>query len=185
MSKINAPRGTADTLPAESWKWQAVEAIARDVAGIYHFAEIRTPIYEHSDLFHRGVGETTRHRQQGNFHFRRPRRRFHHPPPRGNRRRRPGHHRKQPGRPGRLEAEAFLHRPQFSLRTPAKGPPPPTPPVRRRGLRRRRAGAGCRVHSAAIGFLPPLRIERFRPANQQSRATAESKQQFAQHVVDS
>jgi histidyl-tRNA synthetase len=59
MSKINAPRGTADTLPAESWKWQAVEAIAREVAGLYHYAEIRTPIYEHSELFHRGVGETT------------------------------------------------------------------------------------------------------------------------------
>jgi histidyl-tRNA synthetase len=59
MSKINAPRGTADTLPAESWKWQAVEAIAREVAGLYHYAEIRTPVYEYSELFHRGVGETT------------------------------------------------------------------------------------------------------------------------------
>jgi histidyl-tRNA synthetase len=59
MSKINAPRGTADTLPVESWKWQAVEAIAREVASLYHFAEIRTPIYEYSELFHRGVGETT------------------------------------------------------------------------------------------------------------------------------
>jgi histidyl-tRNA synthetase len=58
-SKINAPRGTADTLPAESWKWQAVEAISRDVASVYHFAEIRTPIYEFSELFHRGVGEAT------------------------------------------------------------------------------------------------------------------------------
>ena len=59
MSRINAPRGTADTLPAESWKWQAVEAIAREVASLYHFAEIRTPVYEFSELFHRGVGETT------------------------------------------------------------------------------------------------------------------------------
>src|SRR5271168_686277 len=59
IPKINAPRGTADTLPADSWKWQAVEAIARDVAAIYHFAEIRTPIFEHSELFHRGVGETS------------------------------------------------------------------------------------------------------------------------------
>ena len=57
--KINAPRGTADTLPAESWKWRAVEAIAREVASLYHFAEIRTPVYEFSELFHRGVGETT------------------------------------------------------------------------------------------------------------------------------
>src|SRR3954466_290084 len=59
MAKINAPRGTADVLPADSWKWQAVERIAREVAALYHFAEIRTPIFEHSELFHRGVGETT------------------------------------------------------------------------------------------------------------------------------
>ena len=70
MSKINAPRGTADTLPAESWKWQAVEQIAREVAELYHFAEIRTPIYEHSELFHRGVGETSDIVQKETFTFR-------------------------------------------------------------------------------------------------------------------
>src|SRR2546423_13416085 len=59
MAKINAPRGTADILPAESWKWQAVERIAREVSELYHFAEIRTPVFEHTELFHRGVGETT------------------------------------------------------------------------------------------------------------------------------
>jgi histidyl-tRNA synthetase len=59
MAKINAPRGTADTLPADSWKWQSLEAIARQVAALYHFAEIRTPIFEYTELFHRGVGETT------------------------------------------------------------------------------------------------------------------------------
>jgi histidyl-tRNA synthetase len=57
--KIEAPKGTADILPAESWKWQAVEAIARQTAGLYHFSEIRTPIFEHTELFHRGVGETS------------------------------------------------------------------------------------------------------------------------------
>jgi histidyl-tRNA synthetase len=56
---ITAPRGTADILPSESWKWQAVEAIARQVAGIYHYSEIRTPIFESTELFHRGVGETS------------------------------------------------------------------------------------------------------------------------------
>jgi histidyl-tRNA synthetase len=56
---VAAPRGTADILPAESWKWQAVEGIARQVSALYHFAEIRTPIFEHSELFHRGVGETS------------------------------------------------------------------------------------------------------------------------------
>jgi histidyl-tRNA synthetase len=59
MSRINAPRGTADILPVESGKWQAVENIARKVAALYHFAEIRTPIFESTDLFHRGVGETS------------------------------------------------------------------------------------------------------------------------------
>lgn len=57
--KISAPRGTVDTLPAESWKWQVVERFAREIASVYHFEEIRTPIFEHTELFHRGVGETT------------------------------------------------------------------------------------------------------------------------------
>src|SRR5688572_25297058 len=59
MSQITAPKGTADILPAESWKWQLVERIAREISETYHFQEVRTPIFEHSELFHRGVGETT------------------------------------------------------------------------------------------------------------------------------
>src|SRR5580765_6944336 len=59
QQQIQAPKGTKDILPAESPRWQAVERIAREVAQLYHFAEIRTPIFEHSELFHRGVGETT------------------------------------------------------------------------------------------------------------------------------
>lgn len=57
--KINAPRGFEDILPDQSWKWQAIERIAREVAELYHFREIRTPTVEYTDLFHRGVGETT------------------------------------------------------------------------------------------------------------------------------
>jgi histidyl-tRNA synthetase len=57
--RIQAPKGTQDILPSESAKWQAIERIAREVATLYHFDEIRTPIFEHSELFHRGVGETT------------------------------------------------------------------------------------------------------------------------------
>src|SRR5438045_1783499 len=56
---VTAPRGTADILPAESWKWQAVERIARQVSALYHFAEVRTPVFEHTELFHRGVGEAS------------------------------------------------------------------------------------------------------------------------------
>src|SRR3954471_24380603 len=59
MSKISGPKGTEDILPSESWKWQAVERTAREVAELYDFREIRTPIFEHSELFHRGVGETS------------------------------------------------------------------------------------------------------------------------------
>lgn len=70
MAQIKAPRGTADILPADSPKWQAVERIAREVAELYHFAEIRTPIYEHAELFHRGVGETTDIVQKETFTFR-------------------------------------------------------------------------------------------------------------------
>jgi len=57
--RIQAPKGTQDILPADSAKWQAIERVAREVATLYHFDEIRTPIFEHSELFHRGVGETT------------------------------------------------------------------------------------------------------------------------------
>src|SRR3954471_14510332 len=59
MSPITAPKGTQDFLPDATAKWQAVERIARETARLYHFGEIRTPIFEHSEVFHRGVGETT------------------------------------------------------------------------------------------------------------------------------
>ena len=58
-NQIQRPQGTQDFLPADTARWQAVERIAREVATLYHFDEIRTPIFEHSELFHRGVGETT------------------------------------------------------------------------------------------------------------------------------
>ncbi len=53
------PRGTVDTLPSESWKWQVVEGVAREISAIFHFREIRTPVFEHTELFHRGVGEAS------------------------------------------------------------------------------------------------------------------------------
>ncbi len=59
MATISAPRGCNDALPDETRKWQAVEAIARAVADTFGFDEIRTPIMERTELFHRGVGETS------------------------------------------------------------------------------------------------------------------------------
>src|SRR3954451_20756106 len=57
MSKIQAPKGFEDILPADAWRWQSVERIARDTAALYHFDEIRTPVLESTALFRRGVGE--------------------------------------------------------------------------------------------------------------------------------
>ncbi len=56
---INIPKGTKDVLPQDSYKWQYVEGIAREVAKSFHVQEIRTPVFEHTELFQRGVGDTT------------------------------------------------------------------------------------------------------------------------------
>ena len=54
-----APRGTADVLPAESYKWQHVEQTALSIARDFGYREMRTPVFEHTELFQRSVGETT------------------------------------------------------------------------------------------------------------------------------
>ena len=53
------PKGTNDFLPEDTAKWQFVEGVLRDMARKYGFSEIRTPIFESTELFLRGVGETT------------------------------------------------------------------------------------------------------------------------------
>lgn len=54
-----APRGTKDVLPADSYRWQYVERMMRDAAAEAGFREVRTPVFEHTELFLRGVGDTT------------------------------------------------------------------------------------------------------------------------------
>ena len=56
---INIPKGTKDVLPQDSYKWQYVEGVAREVASLFNIKEIRTPVFEHTELFQRGVGDTT------------------------------------------------------------------------------------------------------------------------------
>lgn len=53
------PRGTQDILPEQSAKWQYIEQKVHDICRRYHYKEIRTPIFEHTELFARGVGDTT------------------------------------------------------------------------------------------------------------------------------
>lgn len=56
---MRAPKGTKDILPQDSYKWQFVEGIAREITSVFGYREIRTPIFEHTELFLRGVGDTT------------------------------------------------------------------------------------------------------------------------------
>jgi len=56
---IKAVRGTRDILPPDTALWNFVEAAVRDVFRAYNFQEIRTPIFEATELFARGVGEET------------------------------------------------------------------------------------------------------------------------------
>ena len=59
MSTIQALRGTKDILPTDIGYWQHLEATARQILGRASFKEIRTPIFEQTDLFARGIGEAT------------------------------------------------------------------------------------------------------------------------------
>lgn len=57
--RFQAPKGTRDILPPDTALWAAVEGTARAVFGRYGFREIRTPVFEETELFARGVGESS------------------------------------------------------------------------------------------------------------------------------
>jgi histidyl-tRNA synthetase len=59
MLITQAPKGTQDVLPQDSGRWQAVEQAMRDVCRLAGIREVRTPVFEHTELFLRGVGDTT------------------------------------------------------------------------------------------------------------------------------
>lgn len=56
---INIPKGTKDVLPQDAYKWHYIEDAARKTAELFNMKEIRTPVFEHTELFLRGVGDTT------------------------------------------------------------------------------------------------------------------------------
>ncbi|MEI3596592.1 MULTISPECIES: histidine--tRNA ligase [unclassified Oceanobacillus] len=56
---MNAPRGTVDILPKDVKAWQYVEEQIKEICKRYHYKEIRTPVFEHTEVFQRGVGDTT------------------------------------------------------------------------------------------------------------------------------
>ncbi|WP_077603141.1 histidine--tRNA ligase [Oceanobacillus sojae] len=56
---MKAPRGTMDILPEDTAKWQYVENQIKEICNAYYYHEIRTPIFEHTEVFQRGVGDST------------------------------------------------------------------------------------------------------------------------------
>ena len=56
---LQAPKGTKDMLPMDAYKWHYIEEQLKGIAHTYGFREIRTPMFESTELFTRGVGETT------------------------------------------------------------------------------------------------------------------------------
>ena len=55
----SAPRGTKDIMPSEVNNWRYLEGVVRDICAKYGYKEIRTPVFEHTELFQRGIGDTT------------------------------------------------------------------------------------------------------------------------------
>lgn len=56
---IQRPKGTQDIMPAESYKWHFIEKTIREISALNGYREVRTPVFEYTNLFERGVGETT------------------------------------------------------------------------------------------------------------------------------
>ena len=56
---IKAPKGTMDVTPDNAYKWQFIENKIREITGEFGVSEVRTPVFEHTELFQRGVGDTT------------------------------------------------------------------------------------------------------------------------------
>ena len=54
-----APKGTKDMMPEEAYKWHYIEEAFAEICANYGYSEIRTPMFEHTELFKRGVGDTT------------------------------------------------------------------------------------------------------------------------------
>ena len=163
MTTLKAVRGTRDLLPPETALWNRIEATARAVFARYNFGEIRTPVFEDTALFARGVGEETdivskeMYTWEDRARAQSEKTQIAHPAPGKHRRRGPRLHRAPAGR-DRPVAEALLHRPAVPPRAPAEGPLPPVLADRRRGHRAavlrqrepaaRRRSAGNAGHAA-------------------------------------
>lgn len=64
-----APKGTQDVLPQDSYRWQQIEEIMRKTCAMAGYREVRTPVFEHTELFARGVGRHHRRGAERNVHL--------------------------------------------------------------------------------------------------------------------
>ena len=139
---FNIPKGTKDVLPEDSYKWHYIEDAVRETTRLFDVKEIRTPTFEHTELFLRGVGDTTDIVNKEMYTF------F----DKGNR----SITLKPEGTAGVARCfvenslyagplrEDLLHHARFQIRTSAGGQTSRTSPVRRGALRQLRRGNGRR-----------------------------------------
>ena len=139
-----APKGTQDMLPKDAYRWQEIARTMREACALAGYQEIRTPIFEHTELFQRGVGDTTDVVQKEMYTFE----------DKGNR----SITLKPEGTAGAVRAfieshmyaetlpvqAVLLGLPLLPLRKAPVRPPAPVPPERHRGVRRegRQRGRG-------------------------------------------
>lgn len=64
-----APKGTRDVLPEESYRWQRLEALIREIVQKYGLQEVRTPVIEHTELFFARRWRYDGHRAEGDVHL--------------------------------------------------------------------------------------------------------------------
>ena len=152
MSLITSSiKGTLDLLPKDSYKTQYIEAAMREIAENYGFYEMRTPVFEHTELFERGVGDTTDVVQKEMYTF----------SDKGGR----SITLRPEGTAGAVRAfleNGLLPHLVLPLRKTAGRQAPRIPPVRRGMLRRRRSLAGRGNYSARKrGVQLPRRIKSF------------------------
>ncbi|MCK7479267.1 MAG: hypothetical protein M0C28_19305 [Candidatus Moduliflexus flocculans] len=143
----------------EIQKWHFLENAIHAYYKKFLYQEIRTPIFEHSELFSRGIGSETEVVQKEMYTFTRQGGPQPDPAPREHRLGGAGGHREQPLR-DHGPAALLLHRPHVPLRQAAEGPLPPVPAVRRRGLRRRFAAGRRRGHLFGRRFPEKTRHRR-------------------------
>ncbi len=157
-------RGTHDLLPDEYRRFAHVVEAARDVARLYGYREMATPIFEFTELFAPRHRRDDRRRLQGDVHVPGSRRRIAHPAAGIYRRHLPRLRVQRRAQPA-AAAQALRRRPDVPLRAPAEGPPAAVPPDRPRGAgrprgrRRYRGDLGGRRHPRPAGHPRPLRAQ--------------------------